>query len=751
MLSGLKSVLCNNPGRRWVFVLFVLFGVLFAPVSSAFSQNTLEEQRTFDSSRYLQEELKIIQPWQRGVFRPEQIKGERLKLEQRELPELGEEKTSQFGRGEEEIEEETSEFESYVNERLPEEISEKIKIKQFGYDLFKKPPTTFAPVVNVPVGPEYVVGPGDEIRINVWGKFEGSWSVTVDRNGNIYIPTVGTIGVAGLTFKELKDVLYKEISKYYTGFEMNVYMGSLRSITVYVVGNARNPGAYTVSSLSTLVNALFAAGGPSKTGTMRDIQVKRNGRVVVHFDMYDLILKGDKSKDVRLMPEDVIFIPPVKKLVAVVGSVKKPAIYEIRRETTVGDIISMAGGLSDIAFKGRVQIERISQEGHQTLFESNIKKAMKLKIKGGDIIKVFQSLDDRRTVRIRGAVYSPGVYGFKKGMRVRDLIALAGGVKYYAYTKQAELTRVTPTPEGPVNKVIYISLEKALLGDPRHNIPLQQDDYLFVRNIPEWELYNTVTISGEVRFPGTYTVRKGERLSSLIKRAGGFTEKAYLRGVVFTRESVKDLQQQQLNEMIDRLEMELLSAGSAAVATATSPDEAKILQMENEQKRRFLARLRAVKAKGRITIKLSRNIEELENSPFDIELMDGDKLYIPSNPGTVQVIGSVYNQNVFVYSPGRDYSYYIRLAGGYTANADKDNVYLLKVDGTALRVKERDWGIAWNSERKRWEKVTAGIEPGDAIVVPEKFTRIAWMRNIKDVTQIMFHIMATTGVLISAF
>ncbi len=645
--------------------------------------------------------------------------------------------------------EETSEFETYVRTKLPKGMSK--NIKQFGYNLFLNAPTTFAPVSNLPVGPEYVIGPGDEIRINVWGKFEGNWSVTVDRNGNIFIPTVGTIGVAGLTFRELKEVLHKEISKYYTGFEMNVYMGSLRSITVYVVGNARKPGAYTVSSLSTLVNALFAAGGPSKSGSMRDIQVRRRGKTIVHFDLYNLLLRGDKSEDIRLMPEDVIFIPPVKKLVAVVGSVKKPAIYEIKHETTVGEVISMAGGISDIAFKGRVQIERISKEGHQTLFESDMKKAMKLKIRGGDIIKVFQSLDDRRTVKIEGAVYSPGEYGFKKGMRVKDLIALAGGLKYYAYVKQAELTRVTPTPQGPITKVIHINLERALAGDPEHNILLQQDDYILIRNIPEWELYNTVVISGEVKFPGVYTFKKGERLSSLIQRAGGFTEKAYLKGAVFTRESVKEIQQRQINEMIDRLETELLSVASAAVAVATSPDEAKIIQMENEQKRRFLARLRTVKAKGRITIRLSPNIEDLKNSPFDIELMDGDKLYIPSNPGTVQVIGSVYNQNVFIYSPGRGYEYYLKLAGGYTENADKDNVYILKVDGTALKVKEGDKGIVWNSERKRWERITAAVEPGDTIVVPEKLTRIAWMRNVKDITQIMFHIMATTGVLISAF
>ena len=224
-----------------------------------------------------------------------------------------------------------SEIEQFVSGRLPSTVS--TSIRQFGYDLFKQPPSTFAPVDKVPVGPEYVIGPGDEIRVTVWGKIDGQWSLVVDRDGNITIPKIGVLGVTGLTFKELKELLHMEFSKYYKGFEMNVSMGALRTIRVYVVGYAQRPGAYTVSSLSTLVNALFEAGGPSKIGTMRRIEVKRNGRKVVEFEMYDLHLKGDKTKDIRLMPEDVIFIPPAGPLVGIGGSVKNPAIYELNGET----------------------------------------------------------------------------------------------------------------------------------------------------------------------------------------------------------------------------------------------------------------------------------------------------------------------------------------------------------------------------------------------------------------------------------
>ncbi len=643
-----------------------------------------------------------------------------------------------------------SEFELFISGRTPLTIS--TDIKQFGYDLFREPPSTFAPVDKIPVGPDYVIGPGDEIRITIWGKVEGQWNVIVDRDGNISLPKVGILGVAGLTFKELKELLHKEFSKYYIGFEMNVTMGALRTIRVYVVGNAARPGAYTVSSLSTLVSALFEAGGPSKTGTMRNIQVKRNGKTIVHFDMYDFLLKGDKTKDIRLMPEDVIFIPPVGVLVAIAGSVNNPAIYELKDETEISQLIELAGGLNPIAFKGRVQIERIIDRSRQVVFESNLEdiRDKGITLQSGDVVKIFPIVQDRRVVRLSGAVQREGEYGFKPGMTVKDLISMAGGLKYYAYDKEAELIRVYVTDKGPHTERININLEKAIKGEPEHDILLKEDDHLFVRTIPEWELYKTVRITGEVKFPGTYAIKKGEKLSDLLKRAGGFTERAYLKGGVFIRESIKELQQRSIDEMIDRLERELLSVSAAEIATTMTPEEAKIFQTETEQKRRFLERLRQVKARGRISMKFDEP-ERLKDTPYDIELEEGDSIHIPSNPYTVQVIGSVYNQTAFVYSPEKDFSDYIDLAGGYTENADKDNVFILKSDGSAIKPGKGFLGIRWNKDSKRWELGGSELEPGDTIVVPEKLTRIAWLRNIKDITQILYQIAVTAGVLIVAF
>uniref|UniRef100_A0A7C4NZ81 Polysaccharide export protein n=1 Tax=Thermodesulfobacterium geofontis TaxID=1295609 RepID=A0A7C4NZ81_9BACT len=622
------------------------------------------------------------------------------------------------------------------------------ELKQFGYDFFRQPPSTFAPADKVPVSPEYVIGPGDEIRVSLWGSIEGSFTSVVERDGNITLPKVGTIYVAGIPFKELKEILYKEFSKYFKDFDMNVSMGQLKTIKVYVVGHAKAPGAYSVSSLSTLINALFEAGGPSKSGSMRNIQLKRGGKTIVYFDMYEFLLKGDKTKDIRLMPEDVIFIPPAGPLVAIAGSVKVPAIYELKDEKTVGDLIKLAGGLTEIAFKGRVQIERIVENTRQIVFEADLDSALNHELKRGDIVKVFPVFPDKRFVRIYGAIQRPGEYGFKEGMRVRELIMMAGGLKYYAYIEKAELTRVTPTPQGPKTEKIIFSPEKALKGDPEHNIKLQQDDYIFIRAIPEWELYRTVTIAGEVKFPGTYTIKKGETLSSLIERAGGFTEKAYLRGAVFIRQSVKEIQQRQINEMIDRLERELLSISSASIAGALTAEEARILQIETEQKRQFIQRLRQLKALGRMVVKIDEP-EKLKGTPFDIELEDGDYIYIPQKPATIQVIGSVFNPGVFIYDKNKTLSDYVELAGDYTQNADKKNVFILKVDGSAVKPHKGLFGLKWNKSLYRWE-YNLELEPGDTIVVPEKLIRIAWLREIKNITEIIFHIATTAGVLIAA-
>jgi protein involved in polysaccharide export with SLBB domain len=295
----------------------------------------------------------------------------------------------------------------------------------FGAKLFRVPPSTFAPLDMVPVTPDYVVGPGDELMIQVWGQVTLNGHFMVDRAGSIYIPQVGTIHVAGQTFGNMQDYLKGQMSKIFRNFDLNVNMGQLRSIQVFVVGQARRPGNYTVSSLSTIVNALFATGGPNPQGSMRHIQLKRGGKVVVDYDLYDLLQRGDKSTDVQLLPGDVIYIPPVGPQVAVAGSVNTPAIYELKSaaESTVGDAISLAAGLTNVATGERARLERVDENRMRSMVDVSLDEAGRsTTLRSGDILE-FGAVVNRYkdAVTLRGNVANPGRFMWKPGMRVHDL------------------------------------------------------------------------------------------------------------------------------------------------------------------------------------------------------------------------------------------------------------------------------------------------------------------------------------------
>ena len=250
-----------------------------------------------------------------------------------------------------------SEIELSLSGKMRADVS--TDLKQFGYDLFQRTVSTFAPITDVPVGPDYIVGPGDRFTISLWGRIELAYKTEVDRNGEITLPKVGTLKVWGSSFSELKTQLKNELSKHYKGFEMNVVMDRLRSIRVFVVGEVRTPGSFTLSSLATVYNALFAAGGPSKRGTMRDIRLLRNGKVIRNLDLYNFLLRGDMSQDERLQSGDTVFVPMIGSVAGIAGNVKRPAIYEMKGEVTLGELFDLAGGVTPTGYTQRVQIERI--------------------------------------------------------------------------------------------------------------------------------------------------------------------------------------------------------------------------------------------------------------------------------------------------------------------------------------------------------------------------------------------------------
>jgi protein involved in polysaccharide export with SLBB domain len=296
----------------------------------------------------------------------------------------------------------------------------------YGASLFRNPPSTFAPLNMVPVTPDYVIGPGDELLIQVWGQVTLNSHYTVDRSGSIYIPQVGSLHVAGLTFAQMQEYLKAQFGRVFRNFDLNVNMGQLRSIQVFVVGQARRPGSYTISSLSTLTNALFATGGPTPQGSMRHIQLKRSGKVVVDFDLYDLLQHGDKSNDVQLLPGDVIYIPPVGPQVAVAGSVNAPAIYELKsaNSTTMADVLELAAGLTNVASGEKVRLERVDERRLRSIIEVPLDaQGRSTLLQDGDLLELVAVVSQYKdAITLRGNVANPGRYTWKPGMRVRDLL-----------------------------------------------------------------------------------------------------------------------------------------------------------------------------------------------------------------------------------------------------------------------------------------------------------------------------------------
>ncbi len=643
-------------------------------------------------------------------------------------------------------------------------------IKQFGYSFFYQPPASFLPVQNVPVGPDYVIGPGDTVRIVIWGSVQGNYQLTVDRNGNLDIPKVGVVHVSSLNYQQLREVLDREFARQYTNFQMNVTLDNLRTITVYVVGQARFPGSYAVSSLSTLVSALFASGGPSKAGSLRHIQVRRRGKVIAHFDMYDLLLRGDKSKDIRLLPEDVIFIPPIGPLAAIGspqtggkpgeelkgGPVKIPGIYELKRERTLDDLLRLAGGLGDTAFKGRVQVLRVQGRQEMVLFDEDLQKYISqgqtLRLVDGDLVQIFPVPDlVEKKVVIAGAVKNPGEYGYSENLRVKDLIGYAGGLLLYANKDEAEISRVAVTPEGPATERLYFRPFRALAGKTADNLLLKPYDYVFIRPVPDWNVDRTVTLTGEVKYPGTYALRKGEHLSSVLARAGGFTDLAYPLGAVLTRGSTKAIQKQQLKLAIDRLETQVLSLSAARTGAELEAAEAKRSEVMTKQQLGMIEALRKVEPMGRIIINLT-DPEILRGAPEDIILEAGDQLMIPERQNTVNVVGAVFNPTAIVYAPYRTVSEYITMAGGTTKIADDKEVYVIKVNGAAVSRKGFKWlGNSWDGNQYVFHVgglSSLRLDAGDTIVIPEQLERIEWLRQIKDIATIIGQIALTAGIVL---
>lgn len=623
------------------------------------------------------------------------------------------------------------------------------RLPRYGMSFFRRPPSTYAPRDSVPVTQGYRIAVGDEMTLTVWGiPEEGNYRFSVNRDGMAAIPHIGMVRLAGYTLTEAERIISARLGQYYTGFQMNLAMGRLSSIMVYVTGNVRRPGAYTISSFSTLVNALIASGGPSGNGTLRNIELKRGGRTVAVFDMYAMLLQGDKTQDVNLQAGDVIFIPPVGPLVGLAGEVHNPGVYELNGATRVQDLLYIAGGLNARTFTGRIQFYRINDNTYANATEGTLTDFADRELKDGDIIRLYPIFNLASTVLITGPLVRPGTFAITPGQtRLSDIVKRAGGTTVTA-SDMVEVTRVTPSLNGPVNERFTLNLAQVMAGDPVHDITLENMDQITVMVIPDWKQQIRVTIAGEVRRPGSYSMFPGEKISDLIDRAGGFTQKAFLRGAVFTRRSVAADQRQSINQMADRMERELLESSQNSSIVANTSGAAQGVNQEFQRRKQLIDNLRHMDIIGRVVTKVDTPAN-IRGTVWDYELQNGDYLGIPQMPLTVNVLGAVYSSTTQVYRPDMGINGYISAAGGALRNAHKRMVYVIKSDGTTLRLTRSTAMLS----SKKWTPprgFSASIEPGDTIVVPVKYNDRQGIESFKDTIDVIYRVAVATGVVINA-
>ncbi len=643
----------------------------------------------------------------------------------------------------------------------------------FGSEFFENTPSTFAPISNTPVPAEYPLGPGDELLIRGWGTIDIDYRATIDRNGTISIPTIGTIVLGGVKAGDAETVIRGAIGKLYKGVTINVNLGQLRAITVYVVGQASRPGTYTVSSLSTLVTALFASGGPNANGSMRHVQVKRAGKVVAELDLYSFIARGDKSADIKLQDGDSIYIPPAGGYVALVGKVNSSAIYELKSsDETVASLLDIAGGLPVVADPRRAFLERIdpskSQPRSVEQFALNT-EGLSRTLKSGDILNITSITPDfSNAVVLRGNVDQPIRAPFKSGMRVRDLIPS----KEYLLTRESinrqnqaiagaeagiregeDVGSIASRIGGLIEEINwdYAVVERVnrqdlsvklipfnlgnVFANPTgaDNILLQPGDTVTIFSqddvaVPMDKRQVFVRVEGEVKVPGVYQMTGGETLQSLLAKAGGPTSNAYLFGTAFYRDAVRKEQEINLAKAAAKLESQLRSEqarGIANVRALSAGDaQAAMAQRESEMEmaREKIQRFRQLKPTGRIAFALESDERSFARLP-QLKLENGDRLVIPAKPAFVHVFGAVNAEASPLWRPNTRLKDYLKVSG-VTADADVENTFVMRVDGTVVTRESNKWifgGIG-------------GLEimPGDSIVVPEKLDReSSWTKFTK--------------------
>ena len=711
------------------------------------------------------------------------------------------------------------------------------RLNQFGYDLFSDHMPTSQTFDNVPVSGDYIIGPGDELNVVLWGRINRTLKMSVQRDGTVLVPQVGPLPVAGLSFSQTQKLIEGQIDQI-EGVQSDVTMGRLKIIQVFVIGQVATPGLQTVSALAHVSDALVAAGGVLKTGSLRRVELRRDDRLIRVVDLYSLLLHGDTSADERLQSRDVVFVPVVGPVVAIAGDVKNPAIYELRGNESLENAVRMAGGVSAFGYAQRIQVERV--QNHQQRIALDIPldnpQARQFVAVDGDLIKVFTVLPEQKnvvrlqgnvnrpgsyqwkvgmrvldlirsgqgvrdrtffdyallkrrqgaarathflpvdlgeaisdesssadlslepedtltvysegeineipTVTVKGEVRRPGTYPLTDGMKVSDLVYEAGGTKADAYLAKAQLA-LTRVSDGSATQHVYedIDLNMALEGSTADNLTLHGGEELFVTQASNWHRPWAVQVRGEAMRPGPYVIYEGRRLSSVLQECGGVRPDGYLRGLILLRRSLKEVQDRDIELARTRLQGEITRV---ALTPSSNRQQAEPSIAEKAQALRMLENMMtqaaSQQAVGRIVLNIN-SMESLSGSASDVRLEDGDEIIIPKQPSWVNVMGEVYGPAGVAYDPAITVGEYIDRAGGFTQEADRDQVFVVKVNGEILS----EAGLKDSGKNHIFPLlplISGGLmqvrlEPGDTIYVPAKLLFVNPLQQTLDVTQIV--------------
>ena len=776
--------------------------------------------------------------------------------------------------------------------------------KRFGAEIFENGTRDLQLIpMDLPVGPDYVVGPGDGLSIDLWGSVSQRLVRVVDRGGQIALPEAGTILVSGETLNEVQQKVQQVLRSQFRDVSAGVSLSRLRTIRIYEVGDVANAGAYDISSLSTPLNALFVAGGPSPKGSMRILNHYRGNKLIQTVDVYDLLLHGVKANIERLENGDTVQVPPIGPQVTIEGMVRRPAIYELRDEKNLASVLDLAGGLLPAATLRHIEVQRLIAHDKQTMLNLDItdasdnqevtKQLESFEIHDGDRIRIYPIAPyNQDTIYVEGHVVRPGRYSFHPGMRVTDILStykdilpepanqyaeiirlnapdfrpsvesfslsdalanpakaptlqpmdtlrifsrydfenppavavmgdvrvpgtyrttgqihladavhLAGGLTPDAQTEDAQVFRYLPNGEfkifsvnlsqalagDPVENIVLeardrllvhrnpdaiqeaavyvqgevgkpgryplttnmsvadliriggglkpsadteiadltqyawsnqkklagqqmqVKIASALSGDSTANLPLKNGDVLTIRQLPGWnDLGASITLKGEIRNAGVYGVRPGERLSSILQRAGGFQPDAYVYGAVLQRVQVRDAEMKEQESLIQRAKS---VQASIEVMPESDARQKQAKESALQQYQATLERLNANPPIGRVTVRISPEINRWKNTAADIEVRAGDVLTIPKRPSYVLVSGQVFNPTAIAYRPGKSASWYLSQAGGATLLGAKKSAFVIKADGSVISAKNSLWS---------GETFGATLQPGDTVVVPER-------------------------------